>query len=89
MEIIGPFFIKLRKDGWQADLSPVGGDPQLQAADAVGGYIRQAVHKFVLFCQDLYSHSVKLLALIGESQLWLPVEQGNTVMLFQTLDMLA
>ena len=43
----------------------------------------------MLFCQDLYSHGVKLLALIGESQLWLPVEQGNTVMLFQTLDMLA
>ena len=43
----------------------------------------------MFLCQDLYRHGVKLLALIGKGQLWLPVEQGDSVVLLQTLDVLA
>ena len=39
--------------------------------------------------EDLHCDSVELLPCIGKGELWLSVEERDTVILFQTLDMLA
>ena len=45
--------------------------------------------EFMFLGKNFYGDSVELLPCIGKGELWLSVEERDTVILFQTLDMLA
>ena len=86
---IRPFRIESRQDLRKTDLSAVRRDTEFQIADALFGDVGEAVLEFMFLSEDLHCNSVELFPCIGKGELWLPVKERNTVVLFQTLDMLA
>lgn len=86
---IWPFRVESRQDLRKTDLSAVRRDTKLQVANTFFGNISKAVLEFMFLGEDLHCNSVELLPCIGKGELWLPVKERDTVILFQTLDMLA
>ena len=86
---IRPFRVESRQDLREADLSAVGWDPEFQIADAFFGDVGETVLEFMFLGKNFYGDSVELFPCIGKGELWLSVEERDTVILFQTLDMLA
>ena len=86
---IRPFRVESRQNLRKTDLSAVRRDTEFQIADALFGDVGETVLEFMFLGEDLHCNSVELFPCIGEGELWLPVKERDTVLLFQTLDTLA
>ena len=85
---IRPFRVESRQNLRKTDLSAVDRIPSFRLLMLFSEMSRDVL-EFMFLGEDLHCNSVELFPCIGEGELWLPVKERDTVVLFQTLDMLA